>query len=41
LRALGWKPQVAFDDGIARTIAWYRHNPAWWRPLIERPQVHT
>jgi dTDP-glucose 4,6-dehydratase len=33
LRALGWKPQVAFDDGIADTIAWYKANESWWRPL--------
>jgi len=23
---LGWAPQVALDDGIARTIAWWREN---------------
>jgi dTDP-glucose 4,6-dehydratase len=33
LRALGWKPQVPFEEGIARTIDWYRANEAWWRPL--------
>lgn len=33
LHALGWKAQVAFDDGIARTVAWYRENESWWRPL--------
>jgi dTDP-glucose 4,6-dehydratase len=36
VRALGWMPRVAFDDGIARTIAWYRENEAWWRPLKAR-----
>lgn len=25
-RVLGWKPEVAFTEGIARTIAWYRDN---------------
>lgn len=30
---LGWRPNVAFDDGIARTIEWYRANEPWWRPL--------
>jgi UDP-glucose 4-epimerase len=26
---LGWEPQVELDDGLARTIAWYRtHTPA-------------
>ena len=33
LRALGWKPQMAFEEGIARTIDWYRANESWWRPL--------
>ncbi|HEY2475546.1 MAG TPA: dTDP-glucose 4,6-dehydratase [Candidatus Cybelea sp.] len=35
LHALGWKPRVAFAEGIARTIQWYRQNEAWWRPLKE------
>jgi len=33
LHALGWRPQVPFADGIARTVAWYRANESWWRPL--------
>ncbi len=33
LRALGWEPRVAFDEGIASTIDWYRANEHWWRPL--------
>jgi dTDP-glucose 4,6-dehydratase len=33
LRALGWSPRVPFDEGIARTIEWYRSNERWWRPL--------
>jgi dTDP-glucose 4,6-dehydratase len=31
LRALGWTNRVAFDDGLAETVAWYRDHPAWWR----------
>ena len=28
-RQLGWQPQVLFEDGIRRTIDWYRSNPSW------------
>ncbi|MGK2851931.1 MAG: dTDP-glucose 4,6-dehydratase [Candidatus Limnocylindrales bacterium] len=31
LHALGWRPQTAFADGLARTIDWYVANEAWWR----------
>lgn len=30
---LGWKAQVGFDEGIERTVAWYRDNPVWWEAL--------
>ena len=30
---LGYRPQVDFESGLADTIAWYRQNEAWWRPL--------
>ena len=29
LRETGWRPTVDFEEGLARTIAWYRANPAW------------
>ena len=25
----GWKPLTSFDEGLARTIDWYRQNPGW------------
>ena len=28
---LGWRPEVEFEDGLARTIRWYRDNTDWWR----------
>ncbi len=32
-RAIGWVPRVEFATGLRETIAWYRANEAWWRPL--------
>jgi len=33
VRTLGWEPAVDFEDGLERTVAWYRDNPQWWRRL--------
>jgi dTDP-glucose 4,6-dehydratase len=33
VRALGWEAQVGFEEGLPRTVAWYRDNPAWWEPI--------
>jgi dTDP-glucose 4,6-dehydratase len=31
---LGWGPKhTDFEDGLRDTIAWYRDNESWWRPL--------
>jgi dTDP-glucose 4,6-dehydratase len=26
---IGWRPLIPLDDGLRRTIAWYRENSAW------------
>jgi dTDP-glucose 4,6-dehydratase len=33
VRALGWEAQVRFDEGLERTVAWYRDNRDWWAPI--------
>jgi dTDP-glucose 4,6-dehydratase len=33
VRALGWEPRMRFDDGLERTVVWYRDNPWWWEPI--------
>ncbi|HTW83801.1 MAG TPA: dTDP-glucose 4,6-dehydratase [Candidatus Sulfotelmatobacter sp.] len=32
-RRLGWSARVPFEEGLAQTVAWYRDNEAWWRPI--------
>jgi dTDP-glucose 4,6-dehydratase len=31
IKALGWKREVAFEEGLERTVGWYVENQAWWR----------
>ena len=33
---LGYAPSVSFEDGLAATVDWYRHNRGWWEPLKTR-----
>ena len=30
-RLCGWSARTSFEEGLARTVAWYRQNEAWWR----------
>ncbi len=36
---LGWKPSVALQKGLEKTVTWYLANEAWWKPLQQRPGV--
>jgi len=33
VRALGWSPQVRFEQGLEQTVAWYRDSSWWWEPI--------
>jgi dTDP-glucose 4,6-dehydratase len=35
-RLTGWRSTIPFDEGLERTVAWYRENEAWWRAVEER-----
>ncbi|HEX5448667.1 MAG TPA: dTDP-glucose 4,6-dehydratase [Gaiellaceae bacterium] len=35
-RLLGWRARTSFEDGLERTVAWYRENEAWWRAILAR-----
>ncbi len=36
LRALGWRPEAAFDEALASTVRWYCDHEGWWRKIKER-----
>ena len=29
MNATGWSPQMNFEEGLAKTVDWYRNNSAW------------
>jgi dTDP-glucose 4,6-dehydratase len=33
IRALGWRPEIDFEQGLRETIQWYRDNRGWWEPI--------
>jgi dTDP-glucose 4,6-dehydratase len=37
--ALGWRKQRTLDEALEETVAWYRANEWWWRPLKERSSL--
>jgi dTDP-D-glucose 4,6-dehydratase len=30
---LGWKPQTAWEDGLAQTVEWYLKNCQWVKAI--------
>jgi dTDP-glucose 4,6-dehydratase len=34
IHELGWRPRTDLDTALDATIAWYRANEDWWRPLL-------
>jgi dTDP-glucose 4,6-dehydratase len=30
---LGWEPGLSFDEGLRRTVDWYRDSESWWGPI--------
>jgi dTDP-glucose 4,6-dehydratase len=33
-RLLGWRARTSFEEGLERTIAWYRQNRLWWEAAL-------
>jgi dTDP-glucose 4,6-dehydratase len=36
LKSLGWRPRHEFVQGLAETVAWYKQNERWWRPIKDQ-----
>jgi len=34
--SLGWKQSVSFEEGIAKTVEWYKTHKDWWIPYKQR-----
>ncbi len=30
---LGWEPYITFEDGLKKTLEWYRENEEWWKKI--------
>jgi dTDP-glucose 4,6-dehydratase len=30
---LGWEPKTNFDEGMKKTVEWYKKNEDWWREI--------
>lgn len=33
---LGWKQSVSFEEGIVKTVEWYKNNEKWWQPYKQK-----
>jgi dTDP-glucose 4,6-dehydratase len=33
-KALNWEPKVSWEDGLDRSIAWYKENQKWWEKQL-------
>lgn len=33
-RTIGWSPEVSWEEGLERTIRWYRENRGWWEKQL-------
>lgn len=33
LRALGWTPNLTFEQAMKQTVEWYKNNEQWWKKI--------
>jgi dTDP-glucose 4,6-dehydratase len=32
-KELGWEPEIDFEDGLKKTVDWYKENQEWWKKI--------
>jgi dTDP-glucose 4,6-dehydratase len=35
MQALGYRPEITFEDGLQQTLDWYLENETWWRRVMD------
>ena len=40
-RLTGFRASIGLEEGLERTVAWYRENEAWWRGVLGRVGVSS
>lgn len=38
-KMLGWKPEIDLEEGLKRTVDWYKANPTWWESYLDNCHV--
>ncbi|MDP3981894.1 MAG: GDP-mannose 4,6-dehydratase, partial [Chlamydiota bacterium] len=33
-KLLGWQPSVTWEEGLIKTVKWYKENRAWWEKQL-------
>jgi dTDP-glucose 4,6-dehydratase len=31
-----WQPKTFFEEGLKKTIEWYKENESWWKKIKRR-----
>lgn len=37
-KELGWNPSITFEEGLEKTINWYKDNEDWWKPISKQAE---
>ena len=32
-KELNWEPKISFEEGLQKTIEWYKANESWWKNI--------